>query len=47
MGPFKTIDRCFHAPCGACNGKGYDCFDDRQCEHCKGAGQIVFCAASD
>lgn len=38
-----VIHRCFRAFCHACNGYGYDCFDDRQCETCWGAGEFEIC----
>jgi DnaJ-class molecular chaperone len=38
------IQRCIRAFCHDCNGSGYDCFDDRQCENCRGAGEFEICA---
>ena len=35
--------RCFRVFCHACNGSGYDSFDDRQCEFCRGAGDFEHC----
>jgi DnaJ-class molecular chaperone len=38
------IRRCIRAFCHACDGSGYDCFEDRQCETCRGAGEFEICA---
>ncbi len=40
-----TITRCIRAFCHACAGSGYDCFEDRQCETCWGAGDVEICQA--
>jgi rRNA maturation endonuclease Nob1 len=40
-------DNCYHALCHACNGSGYDYFDDQQCEMCGGGGDIQICPACD
>jgi DnaJ-class molecular chaperone len=34
---------CERAFCHACNGSGYDCFDDRICDSCLGAGEVEIC----
>lgn len=40
------IDGCHRAFCDACNGSGYDWFDDTDCEFCLGPGEIELCAES-
>ncbi|MGO9415828.1 MAG: hypothetical protein ACLP51_11910, partial [Syntrophobacteraceae bacterium] len=39
----EDIQRCIRAFCHACNGSGYDCFEDRQCDTCWGAGEFETC----
>ncbi len=38
-----VIQRCIRAFCNACNGSGFDHFEDRQCETCWGAGEFEIC----
>jgi DnaJ-class molecular chaperone len=40
-------NECHGIICSACNGSGYDYFDDRQCEQCQGAGGIDACSEGD
>lgn len=47
MNQSKNTNGCYKALCHACNGSGYDCFDDRRCDVCSGAGDVEVCREDD